>query len=281
MNAAGRIRTAENSLNLLKGDTEDADNLEEIVKSLSSLNEKRQNLQKNIMDEIIRENDFSLVVCKQKIFIGKSKEWNEGVLGIVASGLVKKFNIPVILFKEKERKLKGSGRSTEKFNLYKNLFLLRNFFEKFGGHEQACGITMDKSKFSCFKERMIKIACKRLNKDDIERSFYYDLEISFKSINSRLIPEIGLLQPFGIGNPKPIFVTRNCNVTSISYSKDEKHVRLKLKNNAVVFSAVMFDINDDIKKKLYTQKNISVLYSIGENLWSGQKTTQLLILDIF
>jgi len=281
LNAAGRIKNAEYSVNLLKGDTESAEKLGEMVNGLNSLNEKRQNLQKKMLDEVVRKNDFSIIVSKQKIFIDKSKEWSEGVLGIVASGLVKKFNIPVILFKEKEGKLKGSGRSIEKFDLHKNLSSLRNFFEKFGGHEQACGITMDKSKFSCFKERMIKIACDKLDKDDTTKSFYYDLEVTFKNINSRLVSEIRLLQPFGVGNPKPIFVTRNCDVTSISYLKDEKHVRLKLKNNGVVFSTVMFNIDDDVKKKLHTQKDISVLYNIEENLWNGQKTTRLLILDIF
>ncbi|MDZ7838222.1 MAG: DHHA1 domain-containing protein [Actinomycetota bacterium] len=95
-------------------------------------------------------------LLKQKVFVDKSSHWNEGVLGIVASSLVKQFNVPVILFKEKGDKLKGSGRSIDHFSLYENLSSLNHYFEKFGGHQLACGITMHKDKYPALQPGFIK-----------------------------------------------------------------------------------------------------------------------------
>ncbi len=279
LNAAGRIKSAKESLDLLKGD--DGVNLEKLVNDLNSFNNKRKNLQKSILEEITDKNDFSHIASKQKIFIDKSKRWNEGVLGIAASNLANKYNIPVILFKEEEGKLKGSGRSIEKFNLYENLFSVRNFFEKFGGHEQACGITMVNSNFECFKEEMLKIAGKKLKKVDVEKKYYYDSKITFKDLKGSLIKEIKLLKPFGFGNPRPAFVTSDCEIMDVNYTRNEKHVRLRLKNKNTVFEAVMFNINENKKKILCLRENVDILYNIIENSWSGRKSDQLVILDIF
>lgn len=278
LNAAGRIKTAQNSVKLLKGEDKD---LEKLVKGLNLLNEKRQIIQKNILEEIIRKNDIPKIVSEQKILIQKSINWNEGVLGIVASDLIKKFNIPVILFKEKGDKLKGSGRSTKIFNLYENLALFKNLFEKFGGHEQACGISMEKSKFGIFKKEMIKIAQKKIKDSELIKKFYYDIEISFKDISAKLIKELEYLKPFGIGNPRPVFITKNCTISNLNYSKDQKHLQLNVKNSNIVFGGVIFNIDNKIKEKISLNKNISIIYNIDQTIWKDIRTTQLVILDIF
>jgi len=279
LNAAGRIKSAKESLDLLKGD--EGVDLEKIVEDLNSFNNKRQNLQRSMLEEITGKNDFSYIASKQKIFIDKSKRWNEGVLGIAASSLASKYNIPVILFKEEGSRLKGSGRSIEKFNLYENLFSVRNLFEKFGGHEQACGITMVNSNFECFKEEMLKIASKKLKKIDVEKNYYYDSKVTFKNLKGSLIKEIKLLKPFGSGNPRPVFVTSDCEILDVNYTSNEKHVKLRLKNNNIVFEAVMFNITENKKKILCLRGQVSILYNIIENSWGGRKADQLVILDIF
>lgn len=279
LNAAGRIQNAEHSIKLLKGDEKD---LDQIVNELNLLNEKRQAIQESVFKEIVDQNDFSRIVPNQKIFIAKSEKWSEGILGIVASDLVKKFNIPVILFKEKGEKLKGSGRSIENFNLYESLLSMKSLFEKFGGHQLACGITMHKSNFEYFKNEMIKIANARLSDQDIEQSFYYDLEISFKDMNSMFIKELQLLKPFGVGNPKPVFATRNCKILHKNYSQDEKHLKIKLKNNNVVFSGVMFEVSEDAKAKICNDEEVNILYTIEETRYQheNQNMTQLVIMDL-
>ncbi len=84
------------------------------------------------------------------------------MLGIVASDIVRRFNIPAILFRESEGKLKGSGRSTDKFDLYGNLISCSNLFNSFGGHRAACGISMDVLNFDTFYRKMVEIVDKNI-----------------------------------------------------------------------------------------------------------------------
>ena len=278
LNAAGRIKNAESSFNLL---SKEGDILDKIINDLNSFNEERQNIQKDILNEIIENNDFNKIVKEKKIFIDKSKNWNEGVLGIVASDIVKRFNIPAILFKEIEGKLKGSGRSTDKFDLYGNLGSLGNLFENFGGHRQACGISMNVLNFKTFYNKMIEIAAKNIKDRDTQKKFTYDLELNFRDINKKILNEINLLKPFGAGNPEPSFTTGNCTILNFAYLMEERHVRLKLKQSGRVFNAIMFKIDKRVKEKIITGNKINILYKIEENIWGDFKTIQLVILDLF
>jgi len=278
LNAAGRIKNAESSFNLL---SKEGDILDKIINDLNSFNEERKNIQKDILNEIIENNDFDKIVKEKKIFIDKSKNWNEGVLGIVASDIVKRFNIPAILFKEIEGKLKGSGRSTDKFDLYGNLGSLGNLFENFGGHRQACGISMNVLNFKTFYNNMIEIAAKNIKDRDTQKKFTYDLELNFRDINKKILNEINLLKPFGAGNPEPSFTTENCAILNFAYLMEERHVRLKLKQSGRVFNAIMFKIDKRVKEKIITGNKINILYKIEENIWGDFKTIQLVILDLF
>ncbi len=278
LNAAGRIKNAKSSFDLLSFGK---DNKKEIIEELSGFNEERQNIQKSILDEIIKNNDFKKIVKENKIFIDKSKTWNEGVLGIVASSIVKMFNIPAILFKEIKGKLKGSGRSMDKFDLYGNLVPIKGLFENFGGHRAACGLSMKESNFKSFYRKMLEIAGNKIKKNDIEKKFLYDLEINFKDINNNIIKEFDLLKPFGIKNPEPVFITRDCIVLDFHYISGEKHVKLKLKNDKKLFDAVFFRIDDEKKEKIVVGKKINILYKVRQNIWKGLKSTQLTIIDLF
>jgi single-stranded-DNA-specific exonuclease len=261
--------------------TEEGGILDRLVYELNSFNEERQKVQKNIFDEILENNDFDKIIAEKKIFIGKSENWNEGVLGVVASDIVKKFNIPAILFKETEGKLKGSGRSTDKFDLHGNLVLCGNLFDSFGGHRLACGISMDVSNYEDFYNSFIKIVNKNLKIQDIEKKYIYDMEINFNDITGGLAEEINLLKPFGYGNPEPSFVTCGCTVEDFSYLSEGKHVRLKLKKSGIIMDAIMFKVNESIRKKIIRNEKVSILYKIKENSWENFNTIQLVIQDLF
>lgn len=278
LNAAGRIKNAESSFNLLTGE---GDILNEIVNDINSFNEERQSIQKDIFKEIIESYDFDEIVTEKRIFIDKSKNWNDGVLGIVASDIVKKFNIPAILFRESEGKLKGSGRSTDKFDLYGNLISCSNLFDNFGGHRSACGISMDVLNFEAFCKKMKEIAYKNIEADDIEKKFVYDLELDFSAINEKILKEIYLLRPFGAGNPEPSFVSGNCEIVSFNYLIEGKHVKLKLKQAGAIIDAIMFKIDKKVREKIKIGNRINILYKIRENIWGDFKTVQLVIIDLF
>jgi len=278
LNAAGRVKKAETGFNLL---TKDGDILDEIVSELNIFNDKRQRTQKKIFDEIIKNNDFDSIISEKRIFIGKSENWNEGVLGIVASDIAKEFNIPAILFREFKGKLKGSGRSTGKFDLYENLVRLDNLFDSFGGHRLACGIRMDVINYGAFYGSLIEIARETLTISDIEKKNIYDMEISFKEIRKGISKNINMLKPFGYENPKPVFITGDCEIVDFSYISGGKHVKLKLKQDEIIVDALIFKADERIKTKIIKNKKVNILYKIEENNWGGLKTTQLIVLDLF
>jgi single-stranded-DNA-specific exonuclease len=251
LNASGRMSNAESSLKLLLDAGEAVDEgmvrmeISSIIDELEKSNSDRKDIQQKTVKEILDNNDFSGIASNEKIFIAKSDIWSVGVLGIAASEIVKKFNIPVILFIEADGILKGSGRSIEKFDLYNNLGSLSSYFKKYGGHKQACGITMELKNFEVFKSLMIEQANKMLTEKDLEKVYYFDCEIIFSEINFNLTSDLAMLEPFGIGNTKPVFLTKGCKITSEPrLLKDNKHMVLKLKNSGKEFEGIIFNCSD-------------------------------------
>ena len=287
LNAAGRIKNAMDSVEILKEEFEEKSEdtrkkeISKIIDDLDSFNIKRQLIQKEILKEILesKKNDFERIVNDQKIFISKSSEWNEGVLGVVAADLVKKLNVPVILFKENKGKLKGSGRSIEKFDLFNSINLLKDYFIKFGGHRQACGITIDTKKYEVFKQELIKIAQNNLDDIDIRKHYYYDLEIDFSQINEELISELKRMEPFGIENPKPVFLTKGCFIQESRQLRNGKHVSLLLKNSNLIIKAILFNAEDKKHEIINTGNHIDILFNIEENNWNGKKEARLVIVS--
>ncbi len=278
LNAAGRIKKAETSFDLL---IKEGNTLDKIVDKLNSFNQSRQRIQKDIFNEIVENNDFKSIIEEKRIFIGKSKNWNEGVLGIVASNIVKKFNIPAILFREFKGRVKGSGRSIDKFDLYENLNKLSNLFDSFGGHRLACGISMNAINYETFYESLVKIVSNTLKIDDIEKKNIYDVEINFKHISKGIPEDINLLKPFGNENPGPVFLTRDCVIYNFSYLSEGKHIRLKLKQDGIIIDAMLFGADERIKEKILKNNKISILYRIEENNRGNFGTIRLVIIDLF
>jgi single-stranded-DNA-specific exonuclease len=301
------FKVKEKSFNLLTCSKDKTSHLTEkinlLVEEINNLNEKRKEDQAEMLKSILSNKglDFEKIQLKQKIFIEKSDQWSEGLLGIVASDLVKKYNIPVILFKEDKGKYKGSGRSIEEFDLFENLNSLNEYFDKFGGHKMACGLTIKTEKtvkdkngklcdsYSIFKKEMIKIAKKKLAGHKIEKKYYYDIETDFAELKPTFIKELKLMEPFGIGNSKPVFLIRDCIIKKISFSKNTKHAIFQIKNKGSYKKALFFNLNTKFSeelKKIKTNTPVSLICNIEENkyeksIYPEGGSLQLLILDLF
>ncbi|MHB1345953.1 MAG: single-stranded-DNA-specific exonuclease RecJ [Candidatus Humimicrobiaceae bacterium] len=296
----------EKSFNLLTYPNDKAFNSDEItvlVEEINRLNEKRKEDQAEMLESVLASKHYDLenIALKQKIFIEKSEKWSEGLLGIVASDLVKKYNIPVILFKEDKEKYKGSGRSIEDFDLFENLNSLNRYFDKFGGHKMACGLTIkagsllkDKNgrlhdSYEFFKKEMIKIAKKKLANHKIEKKYYYDMEIDFSELKPTFAKELRLMEPFGIGNTKPVFLIKNCFIKKVNFSKNAKHAILQIKNKGSYKKALYYNVSTQTGENLkgiQSDTPVSLICNIEENryeksTYSEGGSLQLLILDLF
>lgn len=317
INAPGRINDAKKGLNDAEKGFKlnvapksfkllicDATEAECLVNEINELNEQRKIDQAEMLNKILEKNknDFEDMILNQKIFIEKSKEWRVGLLGLVASNLVKKYNIPVILFKEDEAKYKGSGRSIEEFDLFENLNTLNRYFDKFGGHKMACGLTIKadykknepekekkENKYQLFKQEMIKVASEKLSEVKIGKKFYYDMEVDFNDLKPSLGKELKFFEPFGTGNPKPVFLMRDCIIRKISFLKNEKHVSLQIKNKGSYKKAIFFNISSEIAenlKNISEDTPVSILFNVEENMYEKNinaegRSLQLIILDLF
>ena len=292
MNASGRVGNAMSSFNLIDNEYLNCD---EIVKKINKSNDKRKKIQENTLKKIINDKkyDFEDIRRNKKIFIAKSPEWHEGLIGLIASELVKKLHIPVILFKEENNSLKGSGRSIEGFDLFGYLNKLSYIFKRFGGHRMACGITIEPKNtgetdieilFNIFKEKMEEFAVKNIDDIQTQRKYKYDYEIDFTEISEGLYKELKELEPFGISNPRPALVTRNCRIREIKFLKDYKHLQLILEKSGVMLKSLKFNLETetlDKFKKLKKGDYVSILYYIDENSYNGISYLQLILLDLF
>jgi single-stranded-DNA-specific exonuclease len=274
LNAPGRMEDATDSLKILINDSFDEKEIEALISKINTLNIERQKLQHSMLNEIEESCDFDKIRRQDKAFISKSAEWSEGILGVVASDIVKKHNIPAILFKNNKGILRGSGRSTDTFNLYENLELLKKHFIKFGGHQQACGITMAIENYEPFRREFIEIAGSKIHTEELKKRFYYDIEINFSELDMKLLDEIKLMEPFGIGNKRPLFLTCKCQINNDVYiSKNEKHAFFQLKNSNRVYGAVMFNYRDEGRRAdvLCKGRYIDILYNIEKNKNNNKK----------
>ncbi|TET50528.1 MAG: single-stranded-DNA-specific exonuclease RecJ [Actinomycetota bacterium] len=278
INAAGRMKNAMHSFDLLSEENKD---FHGIANELNQFNKDRQDLQSRILTAILESYDLEKIALSQRIFIARSNEWSEGVLGIVASEIVKKFNIPAILFREKDGKLKGSGRSTPGFDLYGNLLVLENLFERFGGHRQACGISMDASSFDVFYKKLSGIAKNKISIKDLCKKYEYDMELEFACIDEDFIEELELLKPYGEENPKPVFLSTDCIVKKYRFLKSGKHLKIDLEKDETSFEALIFKIDSRKKEIIEKKQMINILYSLQLNIWQGSKSIQLIIKDIY
>ncbi len=278
INAAGRMKNAMDSFNLLSAEDKD---FAGIALRLEDYNKKRQDLQSEILEEILGSYDLEKIANSERIFIAYSPEWSEGVLGIVASEIVKRFNIPAVIFRKKGNRLKGSGRSTPGFDLYGNLTGLKSLFDRFGGHRQACGISMDIDLFDDFYKRFKNIAREKISRNDLKKKYEYDMLNEFAEIDMRFIEELELLRPYGESNPKPVFVTMDCNIRQLDFLKGEKHLKMTLEKDGISFKGLIFNIDSRKKEIIKNKQLIHILYNPQLNIWKGSKSIQLIIKDIY
>ena len=240
LNAAGRLSTAEKALQLLL--TKDEVEAAALAEFLDKQNRERQEVEKQTFlaaDEIIaKEFDPTRDVA---IVVG-ARGWHQGVLGIVASRIVRKYHRPAIVIGIDESGMgKGSGRSIEGLNLVKALDRCAKHLEKFGGHEMAAGLTIREDKIDMFEKTFRQAARELVSDDDLEPRLRVDHELELSQLNLDLLHWHEMLQPFGNGNPQPLFFARQVEPAAAPRVVNDKHLILRLRQKASHRRGVYFD----------------------------------------
>lgn len=266
LNASGRLGE-ETAAELLTVDN-DLDS-KEIYNSLKNLNEKRKQLVIDITNEVVE------IIEKNKLYnnnvIIVNGKFHEGVVGIIAAKIVEKYSKPAIILSLEHGIYKGSGRSNETVNLFEVVVPAKHHTLKFGGHDFAVGMSIEKEKIEDFKNEIYKQEVIFKTKE-----LKYDMILNFKMLSTNLINSFNVLEPFGNNNEKPVFLFKNVEVLKIY--KREKVVNVMLKQMDQTFYGITFDTKmfDDISEK----DNIYILANLTINKYNNNENIQLQILDI-
>jgi len=278
INAAGRMDSAQLSLDLFL--SEDHGEAYDLAKALDKHNVARQKIQKQIIEEAFAIVDQEVNFKDQKIIVLEKEGWHKGVLGIVASRLADKYYRPAIVISIDENGIgTASARSINGFHLHEALTSCAQYLENFGGHAGAAGLTIKQENIDLFKALINEVAHETLEVKKLLPTLRIDCEIPIPSINMELAEIIDSMQPFGEGNPSPIFCSRRVTVKSHPAVLGKNTLKFWVMDGDYSISAVGFGMAD-YKAMVRPGQKIDLAYEIGVDDWNKAPTPQLMLKDI-
>lgn len=277
LNAAGRLKHANSAFQLLI--TEDPDEAQKLADELHTTNKERQGLTMKILDEAVKqipEDDLPVLLVAQ------GQGWSSGVVGLVAGRLKEKFHRPALAISVGEEKIVGSGRSVFGFDVTSALVESRDHLAHFGGHPMACGFTvLSPEALEPFIASMQKIAERELKAEHLIPKLTIDAEIPFQNVTWDMFSNIEQLEPYGTGNPEPVFCSRDVTVQEVrTVGTEGKHLRLQLMDGqGGVHQGIAFQ-QGAWSATLKQGSTIDIAYRISVNEWNGHRDLQVEVVDI-
>ncbi|MBR2725606.1 single-stranded-DNA-specific exonuclease RecJ [Candidatus Saccharibacteria bacterium] len=277
LNAAGRLDTADLSLNLLRA--KDVITAAPLVEKLETLNQKRKTEQLFATKEIKKRG------VKDDPVIIETGHWHEGILGIVAGHLVEDYHKPAFVLTELDNNIfKGSGRSFGDFNLAKALDYAKDSIINGGGHAGAAGVKVDGKNLYQFREKINHYYTSLHLKDQTSYfGSHADLDLEdFSDLDLDLLEQLKLLEPFGPGNEEPIFRLRNVTIKNlVRMGAERNHLRLDLEDrNGKFLKLVAFYVPEKWFTLDPELDRIEPLIKLTENEFNGVKSLEARIIDI-
>ena len=273
INAAGRIDNATTSYRLLV-----TENMQEASFLATELEKKNAERMKQT-NELMGKASQSVIAggVEQPLLLASGEDYNSGVMGLVAGRLAERYYRPVILLKIGQEFSRGSGRSIDEFNLMSALEACSDLLSNFGGHTKAAGFSVATSNLSQFHQRILDLAKEKLEGLDLKPHIDIDAEVPLSIFAGDTYQQIQQLEPFGIANPEPTFLSRRVEVIEQRLmGAQNEHVRLKVRQGGITWDAVGFDMgtyNSEINQYL------DIVYYLELNRWNGTETLRLNLVD--
>lgn len=277
LNAVGRLGSALPAVELLMAtDPVEANQLAEMI---NNINQERQEIVKTIAAEAIELVENNPVEHERVIVVAK-EGWNEGVLGIVASRLVRTYQRPVLCLSIKPDQgiAKGSARSIDAFNLFEHGMSVRELFINFGGHSQAAGMTVDLDRLSELRAALNTIAKDTLSAEDYKEHKQIDLAVDVSQLSLDLISNLNKLAPFGMANPKPLFYVTGVPKDIRKIGADQTHLKFSLEQNQYQVNVIGFGFGQDYHH-LNQDQSVEIIGYLSVNEWNNIRSVQLMLED--
>ncbi|MFV0388812.1 MAG: single-stranded-DNA-specific exonuclease RecJ [Pyrinomonadaceae bacterium] len=277
INAAGRMDAAKHVVELLEVDS--FGEARKLAEYLDRKNIERKKVQAEITQKAINE---TAELGNSHFVVVSGEKWHRGVIGLAASRVTEKLHRPTIVLSVEDGVASGSARSISGYHLVKALDSCSELFEKYGGHAAAAGMTLKAENIETLREVLEAHAARTLTDEDLIPEVKIDAEVESEDLNLELVDEIKMLEPFGMGNPRPVFLTRDLKIVSEPFVMKEKHLKLKLSNGSgSLFEAVWWDgVAASEGQTLTVGTGIELVYTPEKNTWNGASRLQLVIKDI-
>ena len=276
INASGRLDTAKRALELLNARTRrDAVMLAE---DLKALNDSRKEMTERGVEEAVQMIE-STSLKEDKVLVVYLPDCHESIAGIIAGRIRERYYRPTFVLTRAEDGVKGSGRSIETYDMFAQMCRCRALFTKFGGHKLAAGLSLDERNVERFRETINSLC--DLSEEDLQEKVSIDMRLPFPYITEELITELELLEPFGKGNPKPLFAERNLRVISPRiFGKSRNVLKCRLQDEqGNQMEAVYFGDVEDCLREMERKQVMSFTYYPSVNEYMGRRTVQVTIVN--
>lgn len=277
LNAVGRISNAKKAVHLLT--TESMQQGRNIARILENENRARKSIDEITFEEAKAIVESEIDLDSKRILVVAKRNWHSGVVGIVASRLMEKYNRPAILISIENGIGKGSARSSQNFDIHDAFNKLKNLLINYGGHQYAAGLTIKEENIPELDKEINKLSVGEISQEDMTPKLQIDAEIKLDQLNATFFKGLKLLAPFGPNNMRPVFLTNKLEIYGSVNIVGSNHLKIKFKQNGVVLDAIGYNL---AKYKSFFKEDgskIDCAYVLEETRWNGQTTIQMRLKD--
>ena len=276
LNATGRLDTAVRALQLLE--EEDRAEAVRIASDLKQLNDSRKEMTERGIKEAA-EMIETTSLKEDKVFVIYLPDCHESIAGIIAGKIRDRYYRPTIILTKAEDGVKGSGRSTEEYDMFTELCKCQALFTKFGGHRQAAGVSLKEENVQRFRETINSLCT--LTEEDLQMKVYIDMQVPFPYLTEDLIEQFQVMEPFGKGNKRPLFAEKDLKVIQPKIvGKNENVLQCILEDKqGNRMKAVYFGDVKTCLKEMLAGKVTAVTYFPSINEYMGRRSIQLTIVN--
>jgi single-stranded-DNA-specific exonuclease len=280
INAAGRMDAARAVVELF--DAKSKEEARHLAEHLDTRNRERKETQREIFNRAVEEFEGGAERDSQThaaVIAGDG--WHRGVIGLAASKIAERLNRPCVVISLDGDVGHGSARSIEAYHLFDGLTACRDLLEKFGGHSHAAGLSIRREQIPEFRRRLNEHAASCLTEQDLVPTLRIDAEVQPRELSFQLSQELGALEPFGAGNPRPIFATRGFRVLSEPQIIKEQHLKLRVAGeDNRPFEAIWWRGLEESEQTPQPKQRIDLAYELELNRWNGEIKLQLNVKDM-
>ena len=280
INAAGRMRSADLAARLLLATgREQAAAARQLAEELDTENGRRRAEEAAVAAAAQRVVCEDPLAAEARLLVVWGDGWHRGVIGIVASKLVETFTRPAIVLSVDGATAHGSGRSIPGFDLLAALEQCAELFTRFGGHRQAAGLELPAERLPELRRRLGAYARTRIGTEDLIRRLEIDDTLALADIRHPLVEGLRALEPFGSGNPRPVFRATRVEVVDGPRTMKEQHLRMTVRQGGARFRAVAWRAADRAAFFEAHRAGLQLAFSVVENTYQGHTSTELTVAD--